>query len=105
MPPPPAMSTAVGRTDGMAIASFVLGILSVPGGVFYGVFGIVLGPIAIVLGLLARRRIKASGGVLSGGGLATAGWILGVCGVVIAVVEIVALVVLLVVWSTTTTTH
>jgi hypothetical protein len=53
-----------GSTDGFAIASLVLGIAggSVP---------------AIVLGFVARLRIRRSGGLRSGTGMATAGIVLG----------------------------
>lgn len=53
------------KTSGLAIAALVLGVI---GGSL----------IAIVLGLVARRRIKRSEGRLTGNGLATAGIVLGV---------------------------
>lgn len=62
------------RTNGMAIASFVLGLLWV-GGV-----GAIL---AIVFGEIARHQIKNSGHAQSGAGLAMAGRILGALGVVL----------------------
>lgn len=64
----------------MAIASLVLGIVSLV------VFGIILGPIAIVLGVQAKKRIAASGGQLGGAGMATAGMILGVLGIIGAII-------------------
>jgi hypothetical protein len=98
------MGYTVARTDGLAIASLVLGILSIPGGlVFYGVLGIVSGALAIVFGLVARRRIKQSGGTVAGGGLATAGWILGICGVAIGVAVIAVLVALISAFQSTST--
>ena len=51
-------------TDGFAIASLVLGIMG----------GSIL---AIILGFVARSRIKGSGGLKEGSGLATAGIVLG----------------------------
>ncbi len=50
---------------------------------FYGIPGIVLGSVAVVLGLRARRRIKDSAGLLGGGGIALASWIAGACGIVV----------------------
>ena len=44
----------------------------------YGVLALILGPIAIFLGLSSQRRIQASGGALGGGGMAKAGWIVGI---------------------------
>ena len=61
----------------MAIAALVVGILAAVGLFCYGVPAIILGPIAVFLGLNARRRIKASEGALGGYGLAMAGWITG----------------------------
>lgn len=61
MPPQPP------RTCGLATASLVLGIIGC------GVTGVV----AVVLGHIAMRTIKRSGGALTGGGLAIAGLILG----------------------------
>lgn len=91
-PPPPAtVYIASERTDGTAIAALILGVLAIPGALFSGIFGVIPGTAAIVLGLIARRRIKLSGGTLGGIGLATAGWILGICGVVIGVIVLVVL--------------
>ena len=84
---------AAGRTDGMAIAALVLGIIGVPGAFFYGVPGILFGGLALAFGLVARGRIRRSGGMVGGAGLATAGWILGICGLVIGILVIVAVVV------------
>jgi hypothetical protein len=70
----------------MAIAALVLGVLSPLGALFDGVPGVILGSLAVVLGLMSRRRIKRSGGTLQGGGLALAGWIVGLCGIALGVV-------------------
>jgi len=64
--------------DGPAVVAFVMGVLSVATSVI--VVGIVLGPIAAVLGYLSYRRIDSSGGRLRGRGLALAGLVLGVAG-------------------------
>ena len=59
------------RTPGLAIASLVLGLLSL------FCFSVVAGVPAIICGHLAHGRIKRSGGRLSGAGLAVAGFVLG----------------------------
>ncbi|MFR0355062.1 DUF4190 domain-containing protein [Streptomyces sediminimaris] len=64
------------RTNGMAIASLCCGIV----GLFF--LNIILGPLAIVFGAVARRRTAAGNGT----GMATAGIILGVVDVVLWVV-------------------
>jgi hypothetical protein len=71
--PPPA---APPPNDGQAIAALVLSIA----GLF--VCPIIPSIIAIVLGRSAERRIKESNGTLGGEGLARAGWIIGIVGVV-----------------------
>lgn len=70
----------------MAIVALVLGILSIPVSCFYG-FGIILGVAAIVLGVIAGRKAKA--GQAGQGGLAKAGLITGIVGIVIGVVVLV----------------
>jgi hypothetical protein len=90
MPPAPqvpasassATPTAL-RTDGMAIAALVVGVIAPLGALFDGIPGVIMGSIAVFLGLSSRRRIKRSGGTLQGGGLALAGWIVGLCAIVL----------------------
>jgi predicted PurR-regulated permease PerM len=75
--PPPVGQT----TNGLAIASLVLGIV--------WVFG--LGSIlAVIFGFVARKQIRESGGRQSGGGMAIAGIVLGFVGVVGLIFWIVA---------------
>ena len=87
MPPPPAGYTPGGygaagyapqRTDGLAIASLVIGIVSIVCSV--GCLGVILGPAAAIMGFIARQRIATSGGALGGGALAIIGLILGIVG-------------------------
>ncbi|MFV0137726.1 DUF4190 domain-containing protein [Streptomyces sp. HMX87] len=68
-------SSAASRsgTNGLAVASLVCGVI----GVF--VFSVILGPIAIVLGVLGLRQAPAKGG----SGLAKAGVVLGVVALVL----------------------
>jgi hypothetical protein len=64
----------------MAITSLVLGIASFPFICCYGVPAVAFGVTALVLGLVSLGKIRASGGALSGYGLAMAGWITGAVG-------------------------
>ena len=72
VPPPPPQTMFVQaarpRTNGMAIASMVLGIVWM-----YGVGSI----LALVFGYSAKRQIDASGGQEGGRGMAVAGIVLG----------------------------
>ncbi len=72
--PPPAPPRPP-QKETKAAASLALGVLSVAGAIC-GV-GLTLGLPAIVLGALAHRDIRRSGGTAGGGGLATAGILLG----------------------------
>jgi Domain of unknown function (DUF4190) len=71
------------RTDGLAIASLVIGIASILCSV--GCLGIILGPTAAIMGFISRQRISTSGGALGGGTLALVGLILGILGFVAGV--------------------
>jgi hypothetical protein len=71
------------RTDGLAIASLVIGILSLVCSV--ACLGIVLGPTAAIMGFISRQRINSSGGALGGGTLAVVGLVLGIIGFVAGV--------------------
>src|ERR1700693_4412260 len=75
VPPPPGggyasmpPAYAAPRTDGLAIASLVIGILSLVCTV--ACLGIVLGPTAAIMGFISRQRVASSGGALGGGKLA-----------------------------------
>jgi hypothetical protein len=72
-------------TDGMAIASLVLGIVAFPSICCYGVPAIAFGITALVLGRVSLRKIRAANGMLGGRGLAQAGWICGLIAAVLAV--------------------
>jgi hypothetical protein len=58
----------------MAVASLVLGIV----GIVITILAPVCGPIAVVMGVKAKRRIAESGNTIEGAGLAQAGFILGI---------------------------
>ncbi|MEU1351175.1 DUF4190 domain-containing protein [Streptomyces sp. NPDC005775] len=67
-------------TNGFAVASLICGII----GLLF--FGIILGPVAIVLGVVALRQVSAKGG----NGMAKAGVVLGVIDLVLVVVLMIA---------------
>lgn len=75
---------AAPRTDGLAIASLIVGILSLV--CFFVCLGILAGPAAAIMGFISRQRIATSGGSLSGGTMALAGLILGVIGFLVSVI-------------------
>ncbi|MBI4259674.1 MAG: DUF4190 domain-containing protein [Actinobacteria bacterium] len=64
------------RTNGMAVAALVLGIVWI-----YGVGSL----LALIFGLLARGDIDRSGGAQGGRGMAVAGIVLGIIGLVGAI--------------------
>ena len=66
------VQSATPRTNGMAIAAMVLGIVWI-----YGIGSI----LALVFGYSAKRQIDGSGGRESGRGMAVAGIVLGWVGV------------------------
>jgi hypothetical protein len=80
---PAGYGYAAQRTDGLAVASLVVGILSIVCSI--GCLGIILGPTAAIMGFISRQRISTSGGVLGGGTLAIVGLILGIVGFVASV--------------------
>jgi Domain of unknown function (DUF4190) len=80
---PMSAAYAAPRTDGLAIASLVIGILSVVCTV--ACLGIVLGPTAAIMGFISRQRVASSGGALGGGTLAVIGLVLGILGFVASV--------------------
>ncbi|MEU1485785.1 DUF4190 domain-containing protein [Streptomyces sp. NPDC005752] len=71
-----SMSTSRSGTNGLAVASLVCGIVGL---VF---FSVILGPVAIVLGVFGLRQVSAKGGA----GMAKAGLVLGVIDVILFVV-------------------
>lgn len=70
----------------MAIAAMVCGIVGIL------CFGIVLGPVALGLGIAARRSIDASGGSQKGAGMAIAGIVLGIIATAFAILGAILLV-------------
>lgn len=78
-PPPYPGAVALAPTDGQAIAALVFGILGLVA------CPIVLSIVAIILGRTSQSRIQASGGAIGGLGLAKAGFILGIIGLVLPI--------------------
>lgn len=75
-PPPPSMGqvynpATAAPTANEAVWSLVLGILSLV------MCGFLAGIPAVILGNNAKRKIATSGGTMGGGGLATAGIVMG----------------------------
>ena len=68
---PQMMNRPIPASSGAAIASLVLGILSI------ATCLTPLGILAVIFGHVASSRVKRSGGALPGGGMATAGLIMG----------------------------
>jgi prepilin-type processing-associated H-X9-DG protein len=65
----------VTKTCGLAVASLILGVLSLV------CFGVLTGVPAVICGHLAKSKIKHSGGTLDGDGLAIGGLITGYIGI------------------------
>ncbi|MEX0991458.1 MAG: DUF4190 domain-containing protein [Actinomycetota bacterium] len=90
-PPPilqqPSLQPAQGapRANGLAVAAMVCSLVG------FLVFGIVLGPIGLILGIVALNQINNSGGLQGGKGMATTGVVVGVVDVVAFFVIISAL--------------
>jgi hypothetical protein len=72
--------------DSQATLALVLGIISV-------FCCWILGPVALFIGNSSRQRVAASGGTLGGGGLATAGMILGIIGTIILIFGVISIIV------------
>jgi len=78
-----AAGYAARRTDGLAIASLIIGILSLVCSI--ACLGIILGPTAAIMGFISRQRITSSGGAVGGGAFALIGLILGIVGFIASV--------------------
>lgn len=86
---------AAPKQDGQALAAMIVGILALALSCGYGC-SLVGAPVALFLGLSARKRIDASNGQLGGRGMAQAGFVMGVIGTILLVLAIVAVVVFIV---------
>ncbi|GEM_PF-3311221 len=79
----PMYNSAPLKTSGFAITSLVLGIVSL---LPNPALGIPTGILALVFGILARSKIKH--GLAAGGGMSTAGIILGIIGLIVSMLII-----------------
>lgn len=71
------------KSNGMATASLVLGIVSIAlGWILGGILGVITGILAIILGVLAKKKIKADPN-MGGKGAATGGLVTGIIGTVL----------------------
>ena len=81
-PTPTPNSNRPPESSGLAVASLVLGILSLV------CFGLLSGIPAIICGKIGRTKIRNSAGTLTGSGLAMAGIITGAIGTVFSIIGI-----------------
>ncbi|MFF5936996.1 DUF4190 domain-containing protein [Streptomyces sp. NPDC012508] len=72
-----------GPSNGMGTAAMVLGIIAVAGFCMYGL-GVVLGILALVFGIIGRKKVQR--GEANNGGMATAGIVLGSIGILVSAV-------------------
>lgn len=96
MPPPPlplAGPAPAVQASGHAVASLVLGILSIFPGLWLG--GFITGTLAIIFSRIAENRIKAGDGRLGGRGLATAGLVTGIIGLSLSLLIILLIILFL----------
>lgn len=80
------------RNDGNAIASMVLGIISLiflflPG---IGWLGIITAIVGLILGINSKNRIKANSNELGGMGMATAGVVMNIIALVLVILGLIA---------------
>ena len=74
---------------GYALTAMICGIASIVVSFCCSVIALPVGIVGIVLGSMARSRIRKSGGMLSGNGMALAGIICGAVGMALAVIMII----------------
>ena len=77
--PPPY---AVQQTNSLAIVSLVAGIVS------WVLLPVIASLVAVITGHMAKNQIRASGGMMTGDGLATAGLVLGYVNLALGVIGI-----------------
>jgi hypothetical protein len=88
-PPGGSGSQSTPKTNGLAIASLVLGIAQI----FACIVGAIL---ALVFGYISRRQIDESGGTQGGRGMAIAGIFLGWIGIGLAIVYVIVIVIVVI---------
>jgi len=82
------------KNSGLAVASLVLGIVAVVVvllfGVFFGWISAICAIVGLILGIVAKGQIKSSNGQIGGNGMALAGIILSVAGLLLWILSMVA---------------
>jgi hypothetical protein len=84
-PPPPGFPLPQQKTSGFAIASLVLGIASIVACMCYGVPSLICGILALVFHANAMRDINSGSAAPDSAGMARAGRICGIIGLVLSV--------------------
>lgn len=79
------------RSNGNAVASLVLGIVSIVGCMGYGIVSIICGPLAIYYGGKARKAIQAGNVDPNSQGMATAGRVCGIIGTILGSIGVLIL--------------
>lgn len=82
-PPVESGPPAQPATSGLAVAALVIGILSLIFAVFVFPIGLIGGVVGIILGVIARGKVKR--GEAAGGGMATGGIITSVLAILVAI--------------------
>ncbi|GAA4377375.1 DUF4190 domain-containing protein [Nocardioides caricicola] len=80
-------------TEGLGLASMIIGIAALVLSCLYGV-GLLGSPAALIMGRISMKRIDRSEGRLGGRGMAQAGFILGIIGTVFLVLAIIAVIII-----------
>jgi len=78
-----------GQSSGKAVASLVLGVISIPTCLCCGLLGVVLGPLAIVFAKMAQNDIERGIASTGSAGMANAGLICGIVGTALGAVSLV----------------
>lgn len=76
------------QSSGSAVASLVLGIVSIVGCMAYGLPSLICGPLAIYFGMVGLRQAREGSASQSSAGLARAGLICGIIGSALALIGI-----------------
>lgn len=78
------------KSSGLAVASMVLGIVAVVFDFIFAWVGLICGIIALILGIVAKNQISNSNGQIGGGGMATAGIVLGAVALLLWLIVLIA---------------
>ena len=84
-----ALNYINGQSSGKAVASLVLGIVSIPMCLCCGLIGLITGPLAIIFGKQTQNDINAGTASPTAGGMARAGIICGIIGTILSAIALV----------------